>query len=323
MTELTRDSTRSCRGGLALDAGEVVEEEGEQGSCAQAFADHLQSRASGGASRSQLPSGSAFRTAATADAPAAVEGRAAADAEAAAPVVPPRLAPPRAAGPRHLQGRRSARRSARCCCVRGARRKRSGTDLWGVAQPCAVTAFLLTLVLWSFSMRRRGFRSWWGIPAAAGDGLPLPPPLLLHPHFHLTSISPPSHLLQSHPLQRAYNNSDNMLHIGSLRVLPASVLRCLFCHCAATPPVRPPAQHAPRPTPAQPAARLTSLITPVDAQVPSRRRLPSARVRRSAAGPHAKARFPPQLPDGVHDVKEMRSRVARTIPGRWYPGERG
>ena len=126
-------------------------------------------------------------------------------------------------------------------------------------------------------MRRRGSRILGGGSPAAGrcDRLPPPPPHL-HAHLHLTSAIPSSCSAPT-TTRTTCCTSDRC---GCSR-RPSSAA----CSATALPRRRCalPAQHAPRPTPAQPA-RLNSrphlsLITPVHAEVASRRRLPSARVR--------------------------------------------
>ena len=112
-------------------------------------------------------SGSAFRTAATADAPAAVEAAAADDAEVpTSPVVPPlpraALKPPVPAISKVPVKRPPQYPLLAACAALGGGMV---LILWGVAQPCAVTAFLLTLgtivILHAPAWLPH---SWWGIP---------------------------------------------------------------------------------------------------------------------------------------------------------------
>ena len=156
-------------------------------------------------------------------------------------------------------------------------------------------------------------------PSLAGDGLPPPPPPHLYPHFHLSSTSPPSHL-------------------PSLACSAPTTTRTTCCtsdRCGCSP--RPssaacsvtalrrrrcvlPAQ--PRPRPVRPAHRATSLSLPQS----TKKSLPvgafplPAYDRSRGWSSRDSARFPPQLPDGVHAVKRDAFACGEDDPGPMVPG---
>ena len=150
-------------------------------------------------------------------------------------------------------------------------------------------------------MRRRGFRILGGGSPAAGSVTGCHR-RHHHLHLHLTSISPPP--FPPPPAARLQQLGQHAAHRIAAGA-PASVLRCLFCHCAATPPVRPPRPACPARVPlAPPTAPHLSLITPVHAEVLPVGAFPLPAYDRSRGwSSRESARFPPQLPDGVHDVK--------------------
>ena len=192
--------------------------------------------------------------------------------------------------------------------------------LWGVAQPCAVTAFLLTLGYCGHSPCA-------GVAPAflVGDSPPLagvtghchrPTTSTPTSHLHLTSSIPCSSCSAPTTTRTTCCTSDRCGCSPRPSSAACSVTALRRRRCASPPSMRP----ARRPLNRPPAS--LSLITPVHAQVPS----PPApslcpRTIALAAGAHAIARASRRaLPDGVHDVKRDAFACGEDDPGPMVPG---